>query len=430
MALLQRGAVTAPQFETVKAAETWMRETLGVNRPSLGTDLCLAQKVVAGFVDTVNRGGVLPTRISIDAKAFPLGAEGALAHYSPAPGAIDINPLSPHWQGNTAQNQAGRFTNGWSSTPARNSVFFHETGHYLHDVNTRNSDDFVKKFVRNENEWLYDSWEETAQTVSAYAAKSPKEFVAEVYAGHMDGRTYSRDVESLYRYFSGPETSMSSPPASGAGAWGPGNQVPLPDMNPPEEWLSSTRAANAADPFRMALLQKMEKQTRAQAEYERIRAADSQGMVDVVTDAAATVAILHPATNLALKAASIFGDPSLKHIQSVLQSFSPLEGGSGLAAGQAVAYIPHGTPVHEQVQTLFNKTHAELILQGRKGGLKSARLRAMAAEAREDAEASKAMYSGPRDWDINESTKEASKKLDAMFPWLIGAEKGRVYIRA
>ena len=132
--------------------------------------------------------------------------------------AIEINPFNRHWTGDTAASQLNRFTERWSSSPDPNATLFHETGHYLHQANIRNSSDSVKQFVYQEDRWMTDSWRQTAQTVSAYAAKSPKEFVAEVYAGKMSGRSYSRDVESLYRYLGGPELRLPRRPAAAPAA--------------------------------------------------------------------------------------------------------------------------------------------------------------------------------------------------------------------
>ncbi|MEK7755143.1 MAG: hypothetical protein AAB654_24665, partial [Acidobacteriota bacterium] len=323
--------------------------------------------------------------------------------------------------------------NRWSSTPNPNATFFHETGHYLHDVNIRNADNSVMEYVRKYDDWPISTWRDTAKTVGAYAGKSPKEFVAEVYAGHLDGRKYSREVEDLYRHFGGPEVRMPRV-APGAGVRGPGNALPLPDMNPPGDWgLSGAGAANAADPIRMALLQNLEKRTRAQAEFDRILAADSQGMVDAGAALAAFTANLTPAGNLGIKALSVLGDPSWTHIQSVLQSFGPTEGGSGgpsLAAGPVAALIPRGAPVHEQVNLLFNKTQSQMAAVGRKGGLARVRNllqkqweKEIAASAKQEAiEYSTSVYKGPQ-VSSTETTRQAMDKLDALFPWLAGAEK-------
>jgi len=96
-----------------------------------------------------------------------------------------------------------------------------------------------------------------------------------------------------------------------------GTAAALADMPMPE-----------SDPIRVALLRNLEKRSRAQAEFERLQAIDSQGLVDAGASLAAFVANLTPSGNLGIKALSVLGDPSWKHIQSVLQSFGPTEGGS------------------------------------------------------------------------------------------------------
>ena len=44
-----------------------------------------------------------------------------------------------------------------------------------------------------------------AKQVSDYATKNPMEFVAETFAGHVNGKTYSKEVYELYNSYKGPE---------------------------------------------------------------------------------------------------------------------------------------------------------------------------------------------------------------------------------
>ena len=205
-------------------------------------------------------------------------------------------------------------------------------------------------------------------------------------------------------------------------------------MNPPGDWgLSGAGAANAADPIRMALLQNLEKRTRAQAEYERILAADSQGMVDAGAALAAFTANLTPAGNLGIKALSVLGDPSWKQHSigaAILRPDRGRERCPSLAAGPVAALIPRGAPVHEQVNLLFNKTQSQMAAVGRKGGLARVRNllqkqweKEIAASAKQEAiEYSTSVYKGPQ-VSSTETTRQAMDKLDALFPWLAGAEK-------
>ena len=48
------------------------------------------------------------------------------------------------------------------------------------------------------------SIQETASKVSDYAKESPAEFIAETFAGLIEGKTYSNDVMALYKKYGGP----------------------------------------------------------------------------------------------------------------------------------------------------------------------------------------------------------------------------------
>jgi len=214
--------------------------------------------------------------------------------------------------------------------------------------------------------------------VSAYATKNPKEFVAEVYAGKLDGRTYSREVEELYRKMAGPEVRLPLPVPP---EWsmprgtlrrpdlGPGGQLPLPDMPMP---TASERPMDAAV--------KRWKAEQSQAEYERIKAIDSQGMIDSGTALTASISQLHPAGNLIGKLMKLVANPSFKQLDEIVRSFSFDQGGASIPGGSSLAGVEG---------MLFDpglkKTAEQLAAQGRKGGLARARNLAEreAAEAKE-----------------------------------------------
>ena len=55
------------------------------------------------------------------------------------------------------------------------------------------------------NEFLNDKTiQKTAGRVSDYAKESPLEFVADTFAGILDGKKYSDDVMALYKKYGGP----------------------------------------------------------------------------------------------------------------------------------------------------------------------------------------------------------------------------------
>lgn len=90
---------------------------------------------------------------------------------------------------------------------------YHEQGHILHRINI--PDKFSKldqlDILKQNNistaltDEFLETHKNTALKVSDYAAESPLEFVAEVYAKCLNGQTFSDDVMALYKKYGGPE---------------------------------------------------------------------------------------------------------------------------------------------------------------------------------------------------------------------------------
>ena len=186
-----------------------------------------------------------------------------------------------------------------------------------------------------------------------------------------------------------------------------------------------------SDPIRMLLLRNLEQRTRSQAEFDSLLAKDGKGIIDAGTALAANIAILHPVGNFVAKGLTVLADPSWKTIQATLSSFSPTEGGSILAGGPLARVVAEGGTVNpEQINFLFGKTAADMAAVGRLGGLARVRHqmrrqleKEIAASAKQEAEEfSNSVYKGPLVVS-SETTAQASAKLDAQFPWLVGAEK-------
>ena len=92
--------------------------------------------------------------------------------------------------------------------------FNHELGHTRHQESTTNyklmkkieeyvdlgekPSEISEEFASNK------SIQATAKKVSEYASESPAEFVAETFAGLLEGKTYSDDVMALYKKYDGP----------------------------------------------------------------------------------------------------------------------------------------------------------------------------------------------------------------------------------
>lgn len=79
-------------------------------------------------------------------------------------------------------------------------VIYHEYGHFRHFKTT--SYNALKK---HNTEFKTNPYKQnTAKQVSSYAKTEPMEFVAEVYAGLLNGNKYSKEVMALYRSYNGP----------------------------------------------------------------------------------------------------------------------------------------------------------------------------------------------------------------------------------
>jgi hypothetical protein len=82
---------------------------------------------------------------------------------------------------------------------ATNDLFAHEYGHNTHmkSLGEEKSAQYIKQK-------LTDNEARVASEVSDYAKTNPLEFVAETFAGHVNGKKYSKSVYNLYKSYGGP----------------------------------------------------------------------------------------------------------------------------------------------------------------------------------------------------------------------------------
>jgi lambda family phage portal protein len=83
---------------------------------------------------------------------------------------------------------------------ATNDLFAHEYGHNAHMqlLGEEKSAQYIKQK-------LTDNETRVASEVSDYAKTNPLEFVAETFAGHLNGKKYSKSVYNLYKSYGGPK---------------------------------------------------------------------------------------------------------------------------------------------------------------------------------------------------------------------------------
>jgi hypothetical protein len=127
-------------------------------------------------------------------------ADRIVASYDPTQRKVYLNQRHPFWV-NPDRAMAVAFSQRLLSTADPMHPAYQELGHALHhaavgdiryqSLGARELDPTEKAMAKSE--------------VSKYAAVSPLEFVAEVFAGRKVGKVYNQVVMALYVSFGGPE---------------------------------------------------------------------------------------------------------------------------------------------------------------------------------------------------------------------------------
>jgi hypothetical protein len=91
---------------------------------------------------------------------------------------------------------------GWLGN---DDVFSHEYGHILHHKNIGYDDAEMYKTEKFGPGPSGENRKNIAKKVSEYAAINPMEFVAEVFAGHINGKKYDSGVMDMYDLYGGPQ---------------------------------------------------------------------------------------------------------------------------------------------------------------------------------------------------------------------------------
>ena len=95
---------------------------------------------------------------------------------------------------------------------SRFKTIYHEFGH-LNDPNISSRacekafyDSNKESYPKELTEWFNNTHNlKVSGEVSSYATENPAEFIAETFAGLVEGKTYSDDVMALYKKYGGPE---------------------------------------------------------------------------------------------------------------------------------------------------------------------------------------------------------------------------------
>ena len=145
--------------------------------------------------------------VHTDPKVFAPGSgrEQFVAFYSPTKDAVYINTEFRYWKdpGAYLAEVEAKSANWFSSDDPRHAIF-HEVGHGLHARGIG-----IQEFRERPDTFATIADIQTARTVSKYAGRNTAEFVAEVYAARMAGRTFDPPVLALYDQLGGPSVGFT-----------------------------------------------------------------------------------------------------------------------------------------------------------------------------------------------------------------------------
>ena len=178
-------------FHNIASAESFATGTLGIKTAKLGSDLALAQHVIAGLIHCKSLGAQLPPIVRI--KTLDDGVIALLVPF--AKPVLEINQGEAIFFSSARKFIAEGFV---KSGPY--PVILHEIGHYQHFRALGGCDPYLKV-----TRGRFDaSNRKIARSVSFNASTDPCEFVAETFCGLSTGKKYSAAVLSLYSKYKGP----------------------------------------------------------------------------------------------------------------------------------------------------------------------------------------------------------------------------------
>jgi hypothetical protein len=180
---------------------------LGVKSADYRQSLAIAIEINAALDELRQRGLAMPDYVQIDDHFFRRWAQqlGASPDEFPAafvpskqPGDTYLfaNPLYQHW-GQLSADAAQQYQRGQWSTGHPYHVIRHEMGHLVY----YRAD--PARYLAMRTQHLTAAEQQVASSVSAYAATSAMEFVAETFALLVDGKALPATVLALYAQLGG-----------------------------------------------------------------------------------------------------------------------------------------------------------------------------------------------------------------------------------
>lgn len=191
------GEITIDPDKTIKELINEAK-FLGV-KVNYGNETHLGKLINETLKDVKKAGYKMPKRIEYGGCEFTNNSQSLYYSY----GTIYLNPYY-NWA-NIDKESKINYQNGITSSDNPKHNIYHEIGHVLHRKNglfnfTKLKTD-IYNFSLEEKQLIF-------QNVGAYATSNPHEFVAEVFAGKMDGKKYNDEINKLYNKFKGPKPEI------------------------------------------------------------------------------------------------------------------------------------------------------------------------------------------------------------------------------
>lgn len=212
------GKPVEPRPEARKPKPAWMpadtvadaREfalRLGVRQVDYADRLDIANRTNECLADMARRGYPMPDGVMVSETPADFGVPelkpGIPAAFKSSArknvGALMLNPAADYWK-DPAGEARRFFERGVTSSPDEHHPIRHEFGHYLHWLKD------LEHYLALGRRAFTPTERAVARRVSFYAHSRPREFVAEVWAGRLAGRTYDADVAALYAELEGPKS--------------------------------------------------------------------------------------------------------------------------------------------------------------------------------------------------------------------------------
>jgi hypothetical protein len=148
------------------------------------------------FEELRRRGMLLPARLLFSS----LDDDRTVANYRDVGDRLAVNTTSRFWN-DPVGSMKTEAESGFLVSDDPRAIVYHEIGHALHRRRYR----FGWRWWSESSKALGDRNLSIAERVSRYAMEDTGEFIAEVFAGLLCGKTFDEEVLRLYRDLKGPE---------------------------------------------------------------------------------------------------------------------------------------------------------------------------------------------------------------------------------